>query len=72
MSTAKELRDRLYTLTLEPIRELRAFADFAFRKDRGNNRRFAFTSTYIRRRDRRAARVRAAAAAAVASTTVDG
>jgi hypothetical protein len=70
VSTAKELRDRLYTLTLEPIREIRAFADFAFRKDRGNNRRFAFTSAYIRRRNRRSARNVAAAALTAAATTV--
>ena len=54
MSSTKELRDRFYTLALEPLRDLRAFADFAFRKDKGNNRRFAFTSAYIRRRDRKA------------------
>ena len=54
MSSTKELRDRFYTLTLEPLRDLRAFGDFAFRKDKGNNRRFAFASAYIRRRNSRA------------------
>lgn len=60
LSTDKELRDRFYTLSLEPLRELRAFADFAFRKDKGNNRRFAFTSAYKRRhvrKHRRAAKL---------------
>lgn len=75
VSTAKELRDRLYTLCLEPIREIRAFADFAFRKDRGNNRRFAFTSAYMRRANRRRARLAKAAATAavtVMTTPVEG
>lgn len=39
MSSTKELRDRFYTLTLEPIHDLRAFAEFAFRKDKGNRSR---------------------------------
>ena len=53
LSVAKEQRDRYYTLCLEPLRELRAFANFAFRGDKGNNRRFAFTSAYTRRANRR-------------------
>ena len=53
LSIDKELRDRFYTLCLEPLREMRAFAAFAFRKDKDNNRRFIFSSAYLRKRIRR-------------------
>ena len=72
LSNTKELRDRFYTLCLEPLREMRAFADFAFRKDRSNNRRFAYTSAYKRRINRKTLRNRAAAAVAAASTASSG
>lgn len=54
LSTGKDMRDRLYTLCLHPLAELRSFATFAFRNDRNNTRRFAFTSAYNRRRNRKA------------------
>ena len=46
----KELRDRIFTLTKRSLQELRAFASFAFRKDKTNSRRNLFTSSYIRRK----------------------
>ena len=68
LSNTKEVRDRYYTLTLEPLRDLRAFAAFAFRKDKGNQRRAAFVSGYTRRQNSRARNRRAAAVAAAAAT----
>ncbi len=53
LGTAKELRDRVYTLALEPLTDLRAHATFAFRHDRSNNRRMGFTSAYHRTRQAR-------------------
>ena len=49
LSIDKELRDRFYTLCIEPLREMRAFAAYAFRKDKSTkNLRFIFSSAYQR------------------------
>jgi hypothetical protein len=49
----KELRDRIFALTKRSLDETRAFAAFAFRKDKTSQRRHLFTSAYNRRRNRR-------------------
>ncbi len=53
LSNSKEMRDRIYTLTKESLKEIRLFAAFAFRKDKSNNRRSLFTSAYLRRKNRK-------------------
>jgi hypothetical protein len=50
LSNSKEMRDRVFTLTKENLSEVRLFADFAFRKDKTNNRRSLFMSAYNRRK----------------------
>lgn len=56
LSGYKEMRDRCFVLVHRDLQEIRAFARFAFRDDKGNSRRFLFASTYTRRRDRKARR----------------
>ena len=59
LSAAKDTRDRVFTLADDAISEIRAYAKFAFRKDRSPSRINLFTSDYNRRRNQR--RRRAAA-----------
>lgn len=56
LSGYKELRDRCYVLVKRDLQEIRAFARFAFRDDKGNSRRNLFMSAYTRRKDRKARR----------------
>ncbi|MBN2525544.1 MAG: hypothetical protein JXR76_04060 [Deltaproteobacteria bacterium] len=53
MTNSKEMRDRVFTLAKDALREIRLFAAYAFRKDKSNNRRLIFTSAYMRRRNRK-------------------
>lgn len=68
--TGKEMRDRFYTLVLEPLDELRAFARYAFRNDSSDRRRNAFGSSYARRNARAAYRRRKNADSTTASAPV--
>ncbi len=61
----REIRDRIYTLVLEPLAKIRAFAQFAYRSEAGQKKRAKFASTYIRSRNRRHNLKRRAAADAV-------
>ncbi|MBN2528934.1 MAG: hypothetical protein JXR76_21270 [Deltaproteobacteria bacterium] len=63
---SKEMRDRVYTLAIDALKEIRLFAAYAFRKDKSNNRRMIFTSAYMRRRNRKH---RTKMAAAMGDTT---
>ncbi|MBI5498022.1 MAG: hypothetical protein HY904_23675 [Deltaproteobacteria bacterium] len=51
LTGSKDIRDRVYTLVLGPLGDLRMFAAYAFRNDRNNTRRNAFTSGYVRRKN---------------------
>ena len=53
LTNSKEMRDRVYTLAKDALKEIRLFAAYAFRKDKSNNRRLVFTSAYMRRKNRR-------------------
>jgi len=50
---SKELRDRFYSYSLQPLKEIQAFARFAFRHDKGESRKQAFSSAYNRMRVRK-------------------
>ena len=54
LSGYKEMRDRCFALVKQDLQEIRAFARFAFRDDKGNSRRHLFASAYVRRKNRRA------------------
>jgi hypothetical protein len=68
LSRAKESRDRMYSLCVEALEDVRAFAAYAFRNDRGNQRRVPFLSAHARRRNH-ASRRRPADAPAPVPTT---
>ncbi len=53
LTDARELRDRIYTLRLEPIAKIRAFAQFAYRTGPLQKKRANLVSGYIRARNRR-------------------
>ena len=53
VTDGRELRDRIYTLSLEPIAKIRAFAQFAYRTGPSQKKRANFVSGYIRARNRR-------------------
>ena len=45
-----EMRDRIFVLAKDALKEIRLFAAFAFRKDKSNRRRQIFTSAFMRRK----------------------
>ena len=69
----REIRDRIYTLALEPLTKIRAFAQFTYRTAAEQKKRAKFTSAYLRTRNRRHYQKRRdAAEAAEASSEVPG